>query len=88
MAQPPLSQQIRRLQADLGVELFRRTSRKVELTEHGTMLLEVARRALGEAENVRKLADGLKAGTAGRPRPLTRAIRPWPCAGAVAASVT
>jgi DNA-binding transcriptional LysR family regulator len=68
MAQPPLSQQIRRLEADLGVELFRRTSRKVELTEHGTQLLEIARRVLGEADNVRELASSLKAGTAGRLR--------------------
>jgi len=68
MAQPPLSQQIRRLEADLGVELFHRTSRKVELTEHGQLLLDAVRRVLGEADNVRELADGLKSGTAGRLR--------------------
>jgi DNA-binding transcriptional LysR family regulator len=68
MAQPPLSQQIRRLEADLGVELFRRSSRKVELTEHGRLLLDAARRALGEADNVRELADGLRTGAAGRLR--------------------
>ncbi len=68
MAQPPLSQQIQRLEAELGVELFRRTSRKVELTEHGAQLLDAARRVLGEADSVLDLASGLKAGTAGHLR--------------------
>ena len=68
MAQPPLSQQIQRLEAEFGVELFRRTSRKVELTEHGAQLLDAARRVLGEADSVLDLASGLKAGTAGHLR--------------------
>ncbi|GAA4552766.1 LysR family transcriptional regulator [Pseudonocardia xishanensis] len=68
MAQPPLSQQIRRLEEDLGVELFARTSRKVELTEHGDQLLEAARRVLAEAEAMRDLAGGLRTGSAGRLR--------------------
>jgi len=68
MAQPPLSQQIRRLEVDLGVELFRRTSRRVELTEHGAQLLEAARRVLAEADVVRDLAEGLEGGTVGHLR--------------------
>lgn len=68
MAQPPLSQQIRRLEADLGVELFARTSRRVELTEHGEQLLGSARLVLAEADRVREQADGLRTGRGGRLR--------------------
>jgi DNA-binding transcriptional LysR family regulator len=68
MAQPPLSQQIRKLEDELGVELFTRTSRKVALTEHGEQLLVAARRVLHEADAVRELADGLRDGNAGRLR--------------------
>lgn len=46
MAQPPLSQQIRRLEAELGVELLSRTSRRVALTPAGAQVLEGARELL------------------------------------------
>ena len=46
IAQPPLSRAIRRLEQDLGVTLFLRTSRRVELTEPGKALLAEGRKAL------------------------------------------
>ncbi|GAA3936693.1 LysR family transcriptional regulator [Microbacterium soli] len=46
MTQPPLSRQIQKLEADLGVELFARTNRQVALTAAGAELLERARHIL------------------------------------------
>jgi DNA-binding transcriptional LysR family regulator len=62
MAQPPLSQQIRRLEAELGVQLLRRTTRRVELTPGGELLLDRARGILAAvdlaAEDCRRAAAG------------------------------
>jgi DNA-binding transcriptional LysR family regulator len=50
MAQPSLSDQIRRLEAELGVPLFARAGRRLELTEAGRMLRPHAERTLAAAE--------------------------------------
>lgn len=62
MAQPPLSQQIRRLEAEIGCPLFLRSSRSVKLTPAGRALVERARRTLqkvdDDLEAVRSVARG------------------------------
>ena len=50
MSQSPLSRTIRELERDLGVVLFVRTTRRVELTAAGSPLLERSRRALAEID--------------------------------------
>jgi DNA-binding transcriptional LysR family regulator len=53
MAQPPFSQQIRRLEAELGVPLLTRTSRRVALTAVGAQLLEGARELLSRRADLK-----------------------------------
>lgn len=62
VSQPPLSVQIRTLEREVGAPLLIRTQRRVELTEAGRVLLEEARRLLGQAEaaviHARRAAEG------------------------------
>jgi LysR family transcriptional regulator, transcription activator of glutamate synthase operon len=51
VAQPALSQQIRKLEHELGVALFDRTTRRVGLTEAGALLVGHARRVLAELDD-------------------------------------
>ncbi len=60
IAQSALSQQVGRLERELGVELLRRTTRRVAVTEAGELVLARARRALAEADGVRADLDALQ----------------------------
>jgi DNA-binding transcriptional LysR family regulator len=56
VAQPAVSEQIRKLEAELGVRLFDRTNRRVAITEAGAALLEEGRRVLAQAETAQLAA--------------------------------
>ncbi|MER8072970.1 LysR substrate-binding domain-containing protein [Streptomyces sp. NPDC094034] len=62
IAQPAVSQQVKRLERELGAPLFLRTTRSVELTPAGVRLLERAKVILAEvdraAEDVRRVQAG------------------------------
>ncbi|GAB4369209.1 MAG: LysR family transcriptional regulator [Kiloniellaceae bacterium] len=64
--QPPLSQQIKALESELEVQLFRRKPRGVELTEAGESLLADARRILAEVEGALAKAQRTARGEQGR----------------------
>jgi len=65
MTQPPLSQAIQALEAQLGATLFERTRRSVALTAAGEALLPEARRLLQQAEALPALARRAAAGESG-----------------------
>jgi DNA-binding transcriptional LysR family regulator len=56
IGQPPLSQQIRSLEEELGAPLFRRVPRGVELTDSGKVFLPEAQAILAQAERAKKIA--------------------------------
>lgn len=68
MAQPPLSQQIRKLERELGVPLFWRSKRKVELSEAGRVLQTEAKRLLVQADQAVLATQRVGRGEAGNLR--------------------
>src|SRR5215207_6997393 len=52
LAQSALSQQVRRLEGELGVELLRRTSRRVDVTAAGEVVVAYARRVLSQVDGL------------------------------------
>src|SRR6185437_8039206 len=52
VSQPTLSSQIRKLEDELGVTLLERTNKRVDLTPIGSQILEHARRALFESQQM------------------------------------
>ncbi len=65
LAQPPLSQQIRALEEEIGARLFERSSRSVRLTPAGAAFLARAREVLRQAEEASGVARRIHAGEAG-----------------------
>lgn len=65
ISQPALSQQIRRLEADLGVSLFERTNRRVALTDGGRALIVGARRVLADIDRAEQQCRDAAEGAAG-----------------------
>ncbi|WP_313897590.1 LysR family transcriptional regulator [Bacillus litorisediminis] len=64
MAQPPLSQQLKQLEQELGVTLLERNGRSLELTEAGKLLYQRARHLLTQLEEtkqeVKETGEGLR----------------------------
>src|SRR5574340_410220 len=68
LSQPALSLQLKSLQAHLGVELFRRTPRGMQLSRAGEQLLPYAQRIINGAGEFKAIAAGLTAVVSGRLR--------------------
>jgi LysR family hydrogen peroxide-inducible transcriptional activator len=68
LTQPSLSQQIQKLERELGVSLFDRLGRSLRLTPFGDSLLISAERILREAEQARTALEGLKSEDSGQLR--------------------
>jgi DNA-binding transcriptional LysR family regulator len=66
MSQPPLSQQIRRLEEEVGATLLVRNQRRVELTAAGTAYLARAREILLAVEDAAREARRVQRGEVGR----------------------
>jgi LysR family hydrogen peroxide-inducible transcriptional activator len=66
IAQPSLSQQIMKLEAEIGAPLFERLGRRVRLTQCGEMLLPQAQAILRQFADARHSVQGLLTGVKGR----------------------
>ncbi len=80
VAQPGLSTQMRRLEAELGVQLFERHPRGIDLTQAGELFLERARVAVSAAAVALATGRDLEAGVIGSLRLGLAAGARWPLA--------
>lgn len=65
ITQPALSRQVRDLELELGVRLFERTGRRIQLTNHGEGLLSRSRDLLTAAAQLGEHAQAMRGGQAG-----------------------
>jgi len=65
ISQPPLSQQIRQLETEFGVQIFERTKRNVRLTETGKRIVEEAHQVLARVDHFAKVASQAGGGEIG-----------------------
>ncbi|HVS77009.1 MAG TPA: LysR family transcriptional regulator [Steroidobacteraceae bacterium] len=68
ISQPPLTQQIKALEAELGVTLLDRSAYRIELTDAGRIFAAEAARILGDARSAVQAARRAAAGATGRVR--------------------
>lgn len=68
LSQPPLSQQVRRLEAELGAKLFDRSKRQIKLTTAGEIFAIKARAILAQCDEAAKLAARAERGEFGHLR--------------------
>ncbi len=80
VAQPGLSTQMRRLEAELGAQLFERHPRGIDLTQAGELFLERARVAVSAADVALATGRDLEAGVIGSLRLGLAAGARWPLA--------
>lgn len=65
ISQPPVTQSIKRLEDELGVQLLVRSKRSVHVTAAGTALLEEARSLVGQADHIKRTVVEAERGNTG-----------------------
>lgn len=65
VAQPPLSQTLKKLETELGTTLIHRYRQKWQLTETGELLYQYAKQVLGQMEEVERRIQEIEEGTSG-----------------------
>lgn len=66
VSQPSLSTQVKKVEAELGIKLFKRSRRSVEVTAYGAQFIERARQILSLLEEIRDMADQAAEKTEGK----------------------
>jgi DNA-binding transcriptional LysR family regulator len=66
ICQPPLSQQIKNLEEELGTQLFHRKNKRISLTEAGTAFLEDAKEILRRVDTAVEKVRGIGRGVVGQ----------------------
>jgi DNA-binding transcriptional LysR family regulator len=66
ISQPPITRQIMQLEEELGAKLFRRTRRKVELSDAGRAFLPEARHIIARLDHARGLVEQANRGSVGQ----------------------